>query len=148
VVTGWRNDRASIVAKAQPLLEPGETVAHVVRAVEGINRWFGIAIAFVIAFPLAGFIRVPFLAFVLFILLFTSLYPRRIILATDQALVVIKAGRWRFTPKSVLDRLDIETKIGPLKTFWRYTVLNGRRMYIVPRTYDEAMAADADVDSA
>ena len=148
MATGWRNDRASIIAKAQPLLEPGETVAHVVRAVEGINRWYGIAIAFVIAFPVAGIIRVPFLAFALFILLFTSLYPRRIILATDQALVVIKAGRWRFTPRAVLDRLDIETKIGPLKSFWRYTVLNGRRLYIVPRTYAEVEAADADVDSA
>ena len=116
------------------------------RAPEGTNRWFGIAIAFVIAFPIAGIIRVPFLAFALFVLVFTSLYPRRIILATDQALVVIKAGRWRFTPQTVLARLDIETQIGPLKTFWRYTVLNGRRLYVVPRTYAEVEAADADVD--
>ncbi len=85
------------------------------------------------AFPLAGLLRAPVLAFVLFIAIFTTLYARRIVLATDRGIVVIKAGRWRFTPREVLDRLDLETKIGPLKGFWRYAVLNGRRLYIVPR---------------
>jgi hypothetical protein len=148
MAAGWLNNRDTIIAKAAPLLEPGETVAHVVRAMEGINRWAGVAIALVVAFPLTVLLQVPLAALAIFILLFTSLYPRRIILATDQALVVVKAGRWRFTPRQVLDRLDIETRIGPLKGFWRYTVLGGRRLYIVPRTYSEVHAADADVDQA
>jgi hypothetical protein len=148
VASPWRNTRDNIIEKASPLLEKGEVVAHVVRAMEGPNRWAGIAIAALIALPVTILLRVPVLAFALFIGLFTSFYPRRLILATDRALVVLKGGRWRWTPKEVLDRLDIETKIGPLQSFWRYTVLDGRRLYVVPRTYPEVQAADADVDAA
>ena len=52
------------------------------------------------------------------------------------------------TPKRVIDRLEIETKIGPLVGFWRSTTLNGRRMYVVPRCYTDVIDADTDVDSA
>jgi hypothetical protein len=143
------NTRDNLIAKTRPLLERGEVVAHVVRALDGrINRWLGVVGALVIAFPLAVVLRIPIAAFALFLALFTSLFPRRLILATDRALVLVKCGRWRFTPKSVLDRLDIETKIGPLKGFWRATNLGGRRLYIVPRTFPEVQAADADVDAA
>ena len=142
------NTRANLIAKAEPLLEETEVVAHVVRAMEGPNRWLGIVIAFLVAFPIAGFLRVPFLAFVLFIILFTSLYPRRLLLATDRSLVLIKGGRYRWTPKRVIERFDIETKIGPLKGFWRYSEVGGRKLYVAPRTYSEVMAADADIDAA
>jgi hypothetical protein len=149
VAAGWRNTRENLIAKAQSLLEPGEVVAHVVRALDGrLNRWLGVAIALVLGLPLSVLLRVPLLAFVLFLAIFTSLFPRRLIFATDRALVVIQCGRWRFTPKAVLDRLDIETRIGPLRGFWRATTLNGRRYYIVPRTFPEVQAADADVDAA
>ena len=148
MAAGWSNSRENIIEKSRPLLERGEVVAHVVRATQGPNRWLGIVIGFVIAFPLAGLLHTPFLAFALFILIFTSLYPRRIILATDRGLVIIKAGRYRYTPRAILDRLDLETKIGPLKGFWRSTVLNDRRLYVVPRTYAEVLAADEDVDAA
>ncbi len=145
---GFLNTRANLIAKAKPLLESDEIVAHVVRGMEGPNRWVGVAIAFAVAFAAAGFLRVPFLAFALFIVLFTSLYPRRLVLATDRSLVVLQGGRWRWTPRKVLDRLDIETKIGPLKGFWRYATLGTRRVYIAPRSYTEVQAADADVDAA
>jgi hypothetical protein len=149
MAAAWMNTRENIIAKAKPLLEPGEVVAHVVRTLDGkINRWLGIAIAFLVSFPLAGIIRVPILVFVLFFLLFTSLFPRRLILATDRSLVVLKCGRYRWTPKRVIDRLDIQTKIGPLVGFWRSTTLNGRRMYVVPRCYTDVIDADTDVDSA
>ena len=142
------NTRENIIAKAAPLLEPGEVVAHVVRALDGrLNRWLGVAIAFVVAFALASAVlRIPILGVVLFFALFTSLFPRRIILATDRALVVVQGGRWRFTPRRVLDRLDIDTRIGPLQGFWRSTTLNGRRLYVVPRSYPEVHAADADIE--
>jgi hypothetical protein len=149
VAAGWMNTRENIIAKARPLLEPGEVVAHVVRALDGrLNRWLGVVIALVIALPLSIVLRIPIAAFLLFLALFTSFFPRRLILATDRALLVVKCGRWRFTPRSVLDRLDIETRIGPLKGFWRATTLNGRRLYIVPRAFPEVQAADADVDAA
>jgi hypothetical protein len=30
--------------------------------------------------------------------------------------------------------------------FWRFVVLNGRRIYVVPRSYPDVAAADADLD--
>ena len=125
MAAGWLNNRDTIIAKAQPLLEPGEIVAHVVRAMEGINRWLGVAIAFVVAFPLDGPAAgaVPG-AFALFILLFTSLYPRRIILATDQALVVVKARPMALhaAPGARPPR-HRDAGSARCKGFWRYTVL-------------------------
>ena len=148
MAAAWLNSRENIIAKVKPLLEPDEVVAHVVRGLDGrISRWLGIAIAFLVAFPLAGLIRVPFLAFALFFVLFTSLFPRRLILATDRSLVVVRCGQYRWTPKAIIDRLDVDTKIGPLEGFWRSTTLNGRRIYIVPRCYTDVLDADADVDS-
>jgi hypothetical protein len=78
---------------------------------------------------------------------FTRLYARRVVLATDQDLVVVGCGRWRFTPKVVLDRLDLETRIGPLKGLWLQTRLGSRRLYVVARTAREVAAADADLDA-
>src|SRR5689334_2410724 len=102
---GWLNSRERIIERSTPLLEPGEIVAHVIRGLEGPNRWVAIVASFVVAFPLAGILHVPVLAFVLFLALFTTLYARRIVLATDRGIVVIRAGRWRYTPRQVLDRL-------------------------------------------
>jgi hypothetical protein len=145
VAASFINNRATIIAKAAPLLEPGEVVAHVIRGMQGMNRWLGMMIAIVVAFPLGLFLP-PIFIVPLYYLLFTGLYPRRIILATDQALVVVAGGRLRYEPKAVLDRLDVETPIGPMKgSFWRHVVLNGRRIYIVPRCYPDVVAADADL---
>jgi hypothetical protein len=145
VPSSYINNRETIIDKAAPLLEPGEVVAHVIRGLEGRNRWIGMVIAIVVAFPV-GFYLPPILIVPLYYLIFTGMYRRRIILATDQAIVVIAGGRLRFTPKAVLDRLDIETPIGPMKgAFWRHVVLNGRRIYVVPRSYPEVAAADADL---
>ena len=41
---------------------------------------------------------------------------------------------------------DIDTRIGPLQGFWRSTTLNGRRLYVVPRSYPEVHAADDDIE--
>jgi hypothetical protein len=146
VAASFINNRETIIEKAAPLLEPGEVVAHVIRGTQGMNRWLGMTIAIVVAFPLGLFLP-PILIIPLYYLLFTSLYPRRIILATDKALVVLAGGRLRYAPKLVLDRLDVETPVGPMRgAFWRFVVLNGRKIYIVPRCYPDVAAADADLD--
>ena len=138
------NNRETIIAKAAPLLERGEVVAHVIRGMEGMNRWLGMLIAIVVAFPSVCSCR-P----ILIVPLFTCCSPActaPIILATDQALVVVAGGRLRYAPRLVLDRLDVETPIGPMKGgLWRYVVLNGRRIYVVPRSYPDVVAADADL---
>jgi hypothetical protein len=144
VPANLRNTRESIIEQAQPLLLPGESVAHVVRALEGPNRWLAIAVALVVGFGLT--FVVPFLGIIAVWLVFTRLYARRVVLATDQNLVVVGCGRWRFSPKVVLDRLDLETRIGPLRGLWLETRLGARRLYVVARSSRDVADADADLD--
>lgn len=140
------NTRDVILEKVRPLLEPDELVAHVVKAVEGPPRWVALLLALIVGLGLSVVIRVPFLGFPLFVLVYMAAYQRRLLLATDHALVLVKCGRFRFTPKQVLARLDIETPIGPLKGMFLRTELDGRRLYITPRTVQEVAAADADIE--
>jgi hypothetical protein len=140
----WRNTPENIVTKAKPLLEPGEVVAHVVRAMDGPPKFLGL----VIGLGIGALTRIPLLGILAMWLVFTRLYARRILLATDRNLVVLAGGRWRFTPKKVLARLDIDTRIGPMKGIWFQTTIAGRKLYIVPRTVQEARDADAEIDTA
>ncbi len=140
------NTREVILEKVQPLLEPDEVVAHVVKAVEGPPRWVALLLALIVGIGVSILILVPFLGFPLFVLVYMGAYQRRLILATDQALVLVGCGRFRFTPKKILSRLDIETPIGPLTGIFLRTELDGRRLYITPRTVQEVAAADADIE--
>jgi hypothetical protein len=142
---GIVNTREVIIEKSRPFLEPGEVVAHVVKALEGPPRWIAMLLGLVIGIGISILILVPLLGVPLFVLVYTSAYKRRIILATDRALVVLAGGRYRFTPKEVLARLDLETRIGPLQGLFMRTEVDGRRMYITPRTAVEVAAADADI---
>jgi len=145
-VPGPINTREVVLEKVQPLLEPGEVVAHVVKAVEGPPRWVALLLGLIIGIGVSIVILVPFLGFPLFVLVYMAAYQRRLILATDQALVLVGCGRFRFTPRKVLARLDIETPIGPLKGMFLRTELDGRRLYVTPRTVQEVAAADADIE--
>jgi hypothetical protein len=145
VPTLQRNTRERIIETAQPLLEPGEAVAHVARALEGPNRWVAMGAALAVGVGLSFFVGL--LAILGMWLVFTRLYARRVLLATDRDLVIMGCGRWRFTPKVVLDRFDLETRIGPLKGLWLETRLGGRRLYVVARSATEVARADADLDA-
>jgi hypothetical protein len=144
--SGLINTREVVIEKARAFLEPGEVVAHVVKALEGPPRWVAMLLGLVIGIGVSILILVPILGVPLFVLAYTSAYKRRIILATDRALVVLNCGRYRFTPRSVLARLDVETRIGPLQGLFLRTEVNGRRMYVTPRTTVEVAAADADIE--
>jgi hypothetical protein len=145
---GLRNDRRRLIEKARPFLEEGEVVGHVIRAFEGINRWIGLAIAAAVAFGFTVAVKLnPILGAIVLMLVFTRLYARRLIVATDRGVVVLAGGLWRFTPTKLLDRLNLETRIGPLHGIWMETQLNGRRLFIVPRSASEVAESDADLDT-
>ena len=146
LVPGLINTREVVLEKVPPFLEPGEVVAHVVKAVEGPPRWVALLLALIVGIGISIVILVPFLGFPLFVLVYLAAYQRRLILATDQALVLVGCGRFRFTPRKVLERFDIETPIGPLKGIFLRSELGGRRLYITPRTVQEVAAADADIE--
>jgi hypothetical protein len=82
-------------------------------------------------------------------LVYTRLYARRLIVATDEGLVVMAGGRgprfFSFMPSAVLDRLPLETPIGPVKGLWLEVTLNERRMFVVARSAKDVVAADADL---
>jgi hypothetical protein len=147
-VGSWRNTPERLIEKAEPLLEPGEVVAHVVRAQEGPNKWFGLATAITVAVAL-GYAIPPVLGMWAAIIGYVLLYRRRVLLATDRALVVMAGGLVRYTPRAVIARYDVETRIGPLKGLWLKTTLEGQRvLWVVPRCVQDVAAADADVDAA
>ena len=147
-MAGLINTREVVIEKSAPFLEPGEAVAHVVKALEGPPRWVVIILAFVIGFGISVVIQIPFWGFPLFVFVYTSAYQRRVILATDQALLLLGAGRYRFTPKKVLARLDLETRIGPTHGLLLRTEVDGWRLYLTFRTVQEATAADAELDES
>jgi len=142
-------DRGKAIERARPLLNPGEAVAHVIRALEGPNRFIGMGLALLVGFGLSLLLRLPYLALPIFLLVYTRIYARRLILATDEGLVVLAGGRgpkfFSFMPTAVLDRLPLETSIGPLKGLWLETTLNDRRLFVVARSAKDVLAADADL---
>jgi hypothetical protein len=146
VAGGLINTREVIIAKSQRFLEPGEVVAHVVRALEGPPRGVAIALGLLIGLGIGALIRVPFLGFPLAVLVYTASYQRRIVLATDRSVVLIGGTRLRFRPRTLLARLDLETPIGPVRGLFLRIQLAGRRLYVVPRTAAEVAAADSDLD--
>jgi hypothetical protein len=127
-------------------LEPGEVVAHVVRALEGPNRWLGVGLTTVAGAAVALLTNVAPLAIAVMAVLYTSMYQRRLIVSTDRRLLLLAGGRFRFTPSSVLEVLDLETRIGPLKGLFLRSSLAGRRLYVVARTAPEANASDRDLE--
>jgi hypothetical protein len=141
------NTRDGLIEAAKPLLEPDEHVAHVIRALEGPSRWLAMGLAMVVALGSTLLLQgVAVIGLLAFALVYTRLYARRVIMATDKRVVVLAGGRWRFKPRAILDSLDLETRIGPPKGLWLEINLNGRRMFVVPRTVKEVQAADADLD--
>src|SRR5258706_615875 len=129
--------RSQIIEEARPLLNRGEVVAHVVRALEGPNRWLALLFAMFIGFTLSLLAGSPILALPFMWLGYTLLYKRRIILATDQSVLILGGARLRFSPKAVLDRLAVATRIGPLKAAFLATTPNRRPMYVVSRSVRE-----------
>jgi hypothetical protein len=137
--------RDRIIEASRPFLQPDEQVVHVVRALEGPNRWIALALAFAIGVMLTLLTQAPLLGVLSMWLVYTRLYARRIVLATDQAVVLLAGSRWRFLPRSLIQRFPVDTMIGPLKGLFLQADGLGRRLYIVPRTMREVVAADRPI---
>ncbi len=142
-------NREKAIQRARPLLNPGEAVAHVIRALEGPNRFLGMGLALLVGFGLSVVIRFPLLALPIFLLVYARLYARRLVLATDEGIVVLAGGRGpkflSFMPTMVLDRLPLETPIGPMRGLWLEVTLNDRRMFVIASSAKDVRAADADL---
>jgi hypothetical protein len=143
-LSGLVHHRDRIVEDSRPLLEPGELVAHVVRALEGPPRLVGMLVSLAVGVG-ASVVVGPLLSFPLMFLAFTAQYRRRVILATDRSVTILGCAPLRFVPRRVLDRLDVDTRLGPPKGLFFRIAPGGRKLYVVPRCVQELQEADQDV---
>ena len=112
--------------RVQPLLEPGEQVQEVFLAQTGPSPWFAI-LTYLIFFAV----------------------KRRIVVATDRAIVIIKAGALSGTSaKEVIGRLPRSTRIGPLSGIWAKTKLGPDKVHIHKRFHGDVARADAAAGAA
>lgn len=120
--------RDKLVERAQPYLEPGETVRHVFMGQTGPSPFFA--------------------ALTWLIILFAGNYF--VFVVTDRAILMLKAGKLvPSKPKSLEARLPRDVVIGPLKGIWGQTnALGQERVWIHKRFHKDVAAADAEITGA
>lgn len=118
--------RDKLAARVQPLLEPGEQVQTVFLTQTGPS---------------------PYWVLVTTLIFFAV--KRRIIVATDRAIVVIRAGTMSGTSaKEVLARLPRATRLGPVSGMWAKIEVNGEQQWVHRRFHRDVASADAAVGAA
>jgi hypothetical protein len=113
--------RDKLAARVQPMLEPGEQIQAVFLTQTGPSPYW--------------FLATYFILFAI---------KRRIVVATDRAVVVVRAGAMTGTSaKEVLARLPRSTRIGPLSGLWARIELNGERQWVHKRFHGDVAVADS-----
>lgn len=116
--------RDKLTARAEPYLEPGETVRHVFMGQTGPSPWMGL------------------LSY--WIMLFKGKYY--VFAVTDRAVLVLRASK--LVPSKVKDleaRLPRTTTIGPLSGLWGESHALGQRVWIHKRFHKDVEAADREL---
>jgi hypothetical protein len=112
--------------RVQPQLEPGEQIQEVFLAQTGPTPWLGLLTTFI-----------------------WFAVKRRIVVATDRAIVVFSAGWWTGTsPKGLVARLPRATQIGPVSGLWGKTTIAGEKVHIHKRFHGHVASADAQAVGA
>ena len=113
--------RDKLADRVRPMLEPGEQIQEVFVTQTGPS---------------------PYWALLTYLIFFTV--KRRIIVVTDRAIVVVRAGSFMgTTAKEVLARLPRATRIGPLSGLWAKAEINGEKQWIHKRFHGDVTRADA-----
>jgi hypothetical protein len=112
--------RDKLAERSAPFLAPGERIQAVMCSQTGPSPYFGL-LSYLILFAVR----------------------RRIIVATDRSVLVLKAGSFAgTTAKEVLQRLPRTTQIGPVSGLWAKVHLGGEKMYIHKRFHQDVARAD------
>jgi hypothetical protein len=117
--------REKLAEGARPFLQQGEQVRHVFMAQRGPS---------------------PYWSLLTYLVLFSV--KRRIIVVTDQSIIVLAAGFMspaKPTPGVPLAVLPRQTPFGPLSGLWSATNLNGEKLWVHKRFHKDAAAADAEI---
>ena len=111
--------RDKLAERSAPFLGPGERIQAVMMSQTGPS---------------------PYLALLTYLIFFAV--RRRIIVATDRSVLVLKAGFMGTSPTEVLQRLPRTTQIGPVSGLWAKVNLGGEKMYIHKRFHSDVARAD------
>ncbi|WP_018499977.1 hypothetical protein [Parafrankia discariae] len=117
--------RDKLTERAQPFLAPGETVRHVFQAQTGPTPYFFLLTTLIIFW-----------------------IDYRIVVVTDQSVLVLRAGKLVATkPKgdAPLARLPRETVLGPVSGLWGTTEATGEKLRVHKRFHKDIAAADAAI---
>ena len=116
--------RDKLRERAQPFLEPGETIQTVFMAQTGPTPW------------LAGAVGA---------LIYVFIAKYRVVVVTERAVVLLKAGAFRPSkPKEVVSRLPRTTPIGPFDgKIWGKVTIDGERHWVHRRFKDDVERAAA-----
>jgi hypothetical protein len=113
--------RDTLRTNAAHLLQPGETI-QVVFAGQTTSQWFALLSYWIII----------------------AKNSYRVVVVTDQRIVVCKSGRFRVTPvNDVVQEFPRSTKIGPASGLWYQCHSLGERLYIHKRFHKDIAEADA-----
>ncbi|SEF49011.1 hypothetical protein SAMN04489712_101177 [Thermomonospora echinospora] len=113
--------RDKMQANAAPFLRPGETVQAVFGA-QTLSQYY-IVISALILFIWNSY---------------------RVVVVTDQRILVCRSGKFTTTPvKEVLRELPRRTRIGPASGLWWRCEALGERLYVHKRYHKDVAAADA-----
>jgi hypothetical protein len=131
-----------------PFLDDGERVDHVIKALAGMNRWLALLLAAIIGLGvsllLSSFGFGPIVGVLVLVVVFTRLYARRLILVTDRAVVLLAGSRFTFKPTALIDRLPIDTPLGPLKGLWLELLLGPHKLYVSARSIRTVSAVETE----
>ena len=113
--------RDTLRTNAAHLLQPGEEI-QAVFAAQTTSQWFALLSYWII--------------------ILKNSY--RVVVVTDQRILVCKSGRFRVTPvNDVVQELPRNTRIGPASGPWYQCTTLGERLYIHKRFHKDIAAADA-----
>jgi len=113
--------RDKIRANADHLLRPGEVMQAVIPA-QTVSQYFALISYWII--------------------IFANAY--RVIVVTDQRVLVCRSGRFRITPVGAVEReVPRGTAIGPAHGLWYKCESLGERLYINRRFHKDVAEADA-----
>ena len=115
--------RDQLRTNAAPLLRPGEVI-QAVFAAQTTSAWFALISYWII--------------------ILRNAY--RVVVVTDQRILVCKSGRFRITPvKEVLHEAPRNTPIGPASGLWHKCETLGEPLYIAKRFHKDVAEADAQI---
>ena len=126
--------RDKLHERVQPYLQPGDQVEEVFLAQGGVSPWLNNGLFGAIG----ALLLVPFTT-------------RRVVVVTDQAIVVVEASKvtgTTLTKRGVIARLPRQTVIGPARGVWAKFRLGDEKLYAHKRFHQDIRRANERAGAA